>query len=47
MFITNRCNLKCDGCFARNVMTENDKDMSLKEYIKAIDIAISKGAKNE
>ena len=34
IFITNRCNLKCDGCFARNVMAENDEDMSLEEQNK-------------
>jgi len=44
MFITNRCNLRCDGCFARNVMAENDEDIKLSEYSDAVNIAINKGA---
>lgn len=45
VFITNRCNLRCDGCFARNVMDEHTVDMSVREYRKAIQHAIYKGVK--
>lgn len=44
VFITNRCNLKCDGCFARNVMTDNDKDISIVEFQDAVSNSIEKGA---
>ena len=30
VFITNKCNLKCKGCFARNVMGEDNQDISIK-----------------
>lgn len=42
IFITNRCNLRCDGCFARNIM-EDDCDISLSEYASVIEQAIRKG----
>jgi len=47
IFITNRCNLKCDGCFARNVMADNSHghDMTMAEYYRAVNVAIDKGAK--
>lgn len=32
VFITNRCNLRCTGCFARHIMKGSDKDMSMSEY---------------
>ena len=44
VFITNRCNLKCDGCFARHVMVD-DKDMSLPQYAKVVDDAVHRGVK--
>lgn len=42
IFITNRCNMQCNGCFARNVMVD-DKDMDLQEYFSAIKYAIERG----
>jgi len=45
IFITNRCNLKCDGCFARNVMGDSNKDISIYEYLKALDTFRAKGGK--
>lgn len=36
VFITNRCNLSCKGCFARKVMTD-ERDMPLSEYQTVID----------
>lgn len=44
IFITNRCNCVCNGCFARNVMVD-DQDISLSEYRTAIATAVSKGVK--
>lgn len=31
IFITNKCNLKCKECFARNII-DNDKNMEVEEY---------------
>ena len=45
IFITNRCNLKCDGCFARNIMGDRKQDMSLKEYGEILLEFIQKGGK--
>lgn len=45
IFITNRCNLKCDGCFARNVMGQNNLDISLKEYERAVLAFVEKGGR--
>lgn len=36
VFITNRCNLECKGCFARFAMEENNSDITLKEYEDAL-----------
>ncbi len=44
VFITNNCNLKCRGCFARNVMCNNE-DISVKEYESAVKIFLEKGGK--
>lgn len=44
VFITNRCNLKCEGCFARKVMVDN-RDISLEEYEKVIVEFLKKGGK--
>lgn len=44
VFITNKCNLKCQGCFARNIM-ENKKDMSIGEYNKVVHDFLYKGGK--
>jgi organic radical activating enzyme len=44
MFITNKCNLKCKGCFARNVMGEDEQHISLEEYETVIrDFLLKKG----
>ena len=45
IFITNRCNLKCTGCFARNVMGEDTQDISTEEYEKAVKDFVNKGGK--
>ena len=42
VFITNVCNLKCDGCFARNVMIGNTH-MGLNEYEEIIRKFLNKG----
>ncbi|PIT88469.1 MAG: hypothetical protein COU29_01655 [Candidatus Magasanikbacteria bacterium CG10_big_fil_rev_8_21_14_0_10_36_32] len=42
IFITNCCNLKCDGCFARNAMADNS-NISLDEYKKVVEQFITKG----
>ena len=44
IFITDRCNLKCGGCFARNIMG-SDAEISIQEYKKAIESLIGKGGK--
>lgn len=44
VFITNKCNLGCDGCFARNVMAEApNKHMSIKEYTGIVKDFLRKG----
>jgi len=45
VFITNKCNLKCPGCFARNVMGEDNQDISIKEYKRTISKFLGKGGK--
>jgi MoaA/NifB/PqqE/SkfB family radical SAM enzyme len=46
IFITNVCNLKCDGCFAREVMKKDSKAyISMEEYCSAIKTAMNKGVK--
>lgn len=42
IYITNRCNLKCEDCFAENA-TRDKKDMSLSEYRKIITVLKEKG----
>lgn len=44
IFITNRCNLKCPGCFARNAM-ENNADIGVEEYRMVIEKLIAKDGK--
>ena len=34
VFITNACNLKCEGCFARKIMGNSCEHMSIDEYTK-------------
>lgn len=43
VFITNNCNLRCTGCFARNILGNESNEISLDEYGKIIDDFISKG----
>lgn len=45
IFITNNCNLKCNGCFARNVMNNGEEYISKEEYESAVKSAINKGVK--
>jgi len=45
IFITNKCNLRCKGCFARNVMKENGGFISLEEYQSAVNSFLEKGGK--
>lgn len=42
VFITSRCNLCCEGCFARNVMGEYS-DISLGEYKSVVEDAACRG----
>jgi molybdenum cofactor biosynthesis enzyme MoaA len=44
VFITNKCNLKCDGCFARNAM-EGDSSINLEEYNIVVNQFLKKGGK--
>lgn len=45
IFITRKCNLKCDGCFARHFMdSDAESYMSVTEYMDHVDQAIEKGA---
>lgn len=45
VFITNKCNLKCDGCFARNTMNDenNEEYISIKEYHKILCNFVDRG----
>jgi len=36
IFITNECNLRCNGCFARDIIKNDSSYMSLEEYQKVI-----------
>jgi len=45
IFITNRCNLRCLGCFARSVMKDDNLDISVDEYKRVINDFIDKGGK--
>lgn len=42
VFITNRCNLSCLGCFARKIMFGPEKDISVDEYEKVVHAFIDK-----
>lgn len=43
VFITNACNLKCTGCFARKIMADNNKYITLEEYSSAVKTFLEKG----
>ncbi len=43
IFITNQCNLRCAGCFARKILGENGQHISLDEYKKAVKDFLEKG----
>lgn len=44
VFITNRCNLRCPGCFARKCMAAGgDKDISTIEYSVAVMAGLDRG----
>jgi len=43
IFITNDCNLRCYGCFARNIMGDDKSYMTLEEYKKVVDDSLIKG----
>jgi len=43
VFITNVCNLKCTGCFARKIMIDNNKHISLEEYTLVVQNFLEKG----
>ena len=45
IFITNDCNLRCDGCFARNIIDGDKSNMSLDEYKSIVTQAVLKGAR--
>jgi len=45
IFITNACNLKCTGCFARNVMGDKGVHIRIKEYKKVLRNFLIKGGK--
>jgi organic radical activating enzyme len=45
IFVTNKCNLNCNGCFARNVIKGKDKNISIKEYKEVVLNFINKGGK--
>jgi len=43
IFITNDCNLRCEGCFARNIIDSDKSNMSLDEYKQIVNSSIQKG----
>lgn len=45
IFITNTCNLSCEGCFARNIINGDNRHMSLEEYNRAVETFLRKGGK--
>jgi organic radical activating enzyme len=45
IFITNLCNLHCKGCFARNIISSNNKHISIEEYVHVIESFLEKGGK--
>lgn len=45
IFITNACNLKCEGCFARSMIRGEMAHISLEEYTQAIETLLEKDGK--
>jgi MoaA/NifB/PqqE/SkfB family radical SAM enzyme len=45
VFITNACNLKCEGCFARNIIKEDNQHIDIEEYRAVVDKFIKKQGK--
>ena len=45
IFVTNDCNLKCKGCFARNLIGNDKQHMGLEEYKLVINTFLEKGGK--
>lgn len=43
VFMTNKCNLKCDGCFARNIIEGNNANIGLGEYNRVLLDFLEKG----
>lgn len=43
IFMTNSCNLNCKGCFARNIIKENNLNINLGEYNCVLAEFIEKG----
>ncbi|MBT4136243.1 radical SAM protein [archaeon] len=43
VFITNKCNLNCEGCFAKNIMKGEGIHISIDEYKGVIDEFLEKG----
>jgi organic radical activating enzyme len=44
VFVTNKCNLRCEGCFTRKLLIDNT-NISLEEYTSAVNEGVSKGVK--
>ena len=45
IFLTNRCNLSCEGCFARNIIQRDNSNISFEEYSKVFHDFLNKGGK--
>jgi len=43
IFITNKCQLSCKGCFVRNIIKDKNSDIHIKEYKSCIEDAVKKG----
>ena len=41
IMITKKCNLKCPYCFANEFVNKNSKDMTIKDYLTAIDFSMT------
>lgn len=41
IMITKKCNLKCPYCFANEFVNKNSVDMTIKDYLKAIDFSMT------